>query len=102
MADCEALQKQVTAISAEMQKINAGRTLLRVTEKAAAKVAACVASQHKKAGTFGYEVLDETDNRVSMVLDEYGNDLPAKAVYPFEVVDTDPPLPARAKDGNFR
>lgn len=59
------------------------------------------ASEHEKAGTFGYQVLDETGARVAMVVDEAGDYLPVQAVYSFEVVDDNPPLPVWAKKGKF-
>ena len=52
---------------------------------------------HRKVGTFGYQVLNAVGSEVLNIVDKSGKDLPAKAVYAFEVVDDDPALPAWAK-----
>ena len=100
-ADNEMLQNSLAEITADRAKIDAERTLLLSIEEAAAEAETLAARKHKKAGTFGYQVLNETGNGVAMILDEAGDYLPAQAVYRYEVVDTDPPLPAWAKEGKF-
>jgi hypothetical protein len=44
-------------------------------------------------------VLNDVGTHAGYIVDEAGNDLPAKAVFSYELLE-DPPLPARAmKDG---
>lgn len=97
VADSEALQKEITAITAKVQKIDADRTALLSVEDAAADAATRKAHKHKKVGTFGYQVLDDVG--AHLMVDEAGNDLPAQAVFSYEIIDDDPPLPAWAKKG---
>ena len=71
-------------------------------EKAAADAEECASRTHKKVGTFGYQLLDETGTRILLVLDEAGDYLSAQALYTCEVVDENPPLPEWAKEGRFK
>jgi hypothetical protein len=100
-ADNELLQDSLARITADLEKIDAERTLLLSIEEAAAEAETRAARKHKKAGTFGYQVLNETGNGVAMILDEAGDYLPAQALYRYEVVDENPPLPEWAKKGTF-
>ena len=97
----EALQKELAAGAAEMQEIHAERTLLLAADKASAEAEVRAAHQHQKVGTFGYQVLSAAGTHVAMVVDEAGNYLPVQAVYSYEVVDENPPLPEWAKKGKF-
>lgn len=99
VADSEALQKEIAAITAEVQTIDADRTALLSVEDAAADAATRKAHKHKKVGTLGYQVWDNV--RAHLMVDEAGKDLPAQAVFSYEVIDDDPPLPAWAKDGRI-
>ena len=98
-ADSEALQESLARINAQLRKIDAERTFMMSAEEAAAEADTHAATEHLKVGTFGYQVLFEPDNRIAMVVDETGKYLPAQALYTFDVVDEDPPLPQWAKDG---
>jgi hypothetical protein len=98
-ANIEALQKSLARIAADVKKIDDERTLLLSAEEAAAEAEARAASEHEKAGTFGYQVFNDTGTHVTKLVDEAGNDLPAHAVFSYEVVDDHPPLPAWAKKG---
>ena len=100
-ANTEALQKALGRISAELQKIDDERTPLLSAEEAVADAAARAAREHKKIGTFGYQVLNDAGTNVEYIVDEAGNYLPPKAVYSYEVVDDNPPLPQWAKEGKF-
>lgn len=100
-ADSEALQESVARITADLQKIDDERTPLLSAEEAVADAAARAAREHKKVGTFGYQVLNDAGTHVGYIVDEAGNYLPAKAVYSYEVVDDDPPLPAWANKGRI-
>ena len=93
-ADSEMLRRSFARLTAEQGKIAASRTLLLADEEAAAHAA----SRHEKVGTFGYQVLNDTGTHVGYIVDESGNHLPAKAVYSYEVVDDDPPVPRWARD----
>jgi hypothetical protein len=98
-ADSEMLQKSLARINAEMQTIEAGRTLLFATEKAEFDAEARAAREHKKAGTFGYQVLNDAGTEAVKIVDDTGNDLVVDALIAHEVVDDDPPLPAWARKG---
>jgi hypothetical protein len=100
-ANSEALQKALGRISAELQKIDDERTPLLFAEEAVADAAARAAREHKKIGTFGYQVLNDPGTHVGYIVDEAGHYLPPKAVYSYEVVDDDPPLPSWAKKGKI-
>ncbi len=84
-----------------MEKIEGERALLVAAEEAMAEAAARAAGEHERTGTFGYQVLADPDNRVAMVVDEAGDYLPVNAVYTYEVVDENPPLPMWGKKGKF-
>ena len=92
-------QKSLARIAADLEKLDDGRRALLFAEKAAADAEASAARAHKKAGTFGYQVLHDAGTHVAMVVDEAGDYLPTKAVYSYEVVDEYPPLPEWAKKG---
>ncbi len=94
-------QESLAGIAAERKSLDARRVALLSAEKVAADAEVRTARAHKKVGTFGYQVIDETGSRVAMVVDEDGDYLPAQAVYSFEVVDDNPPPPEWAKDGKF-
>ena len=96
-ANIQALQKSLARIAAELQKIDDERTLLISAEEAAAEAELRAASGREKAGIFGYQVFNDAGTHVKKLVDEDGNDLPAEAVFSYEVVDDDPPLPAWAK-----
>ena len=97
-ADSVWLQNSLARITVELQRVEAERTLLLTTE-AAERNDASNAREHKRVGTFGYQILDDAGIRVIRVVDEGGNDLPETAVYFYEVVDF-PALPAWAmQDG---
>jgi len=96
-ANIEALQKSLARIAVDVQKIDDERTLLLSAEEAAAEAQARAASKHEKAGTFGYQVLDDAGTHDTRLVDDAGNDLPAQAVFSYEVVDDHPPLPRWAK-----
>lgn len=51
------------------------------------------AKAHKKVGTFGYQEIDSSRMEVMRLLDEEGNLVPSNAVFCYEVVDSDPPMP---------
>ena len=101
-ANIEALQKALARIAADVQKIDDERTLLLSAEEAAAEAEARAASQHERAGTFGYQVFNDAGTHVIKLVDEAGNDLPTQAVFSYEVVDDHPPLPAWAKKVSTR
>ncbi|HKQ25167.1 MAG TPA: hypothetical protein VJT81_12065 [Burkholderiales bacterium] len=101
-ANIEALQKSLARIAADVQKIDDERALLLSAEETAAEAEQRAAGRHKTAGTFGYQVLNDAGTHVARLVDEAGNDLPAQAVFSYEVVDDHPPLPAWAKRGHTR
>ena len=88
------LQKAIAKINADLQNVEAQRALLLYEEWAERNVAHNAARKHRKVGTFGYQILDDFGTRVIRVVDERGNDLPENAVYAYELVETDPPMPA--------
>lgn len=51
------------------------------------------AKAHKMVGTFGYQEVDPARMEVVRLLDEAGNPFPADAVFGYEVVDAEPPMP---------
>lgn len=101
LVDSEMLQKSLARINSELQTIEAERTLLLFAEKAEAEAAKRAASEYAKVGTFGYQVWNDAGTRLTKLVDEAGNDLPEKAVYSYEVVDDDPPLPEWAENGKL-
>ncbi len=90
--------KALAAIAADRGSLDAGRMALLSAEKAAADAEVGAARAHRQVGTFGYQVLDETGSRVAVVVNEAGDYLPAQALYTFEVVDENPPLPLWASE----
>ena len=96
-ADNTGLQKSIARINADLQNVEAERTLLLLQEAAERSVACVAARQHKRVGTFGYQILDESGTRVIRVVDEAGNDLPDKAVYSYELAEIDRPMAATMK-----
>ena len=96
-ADSEALQSALDRVTADLEKIDAERTLLLSQERAAAEAETRAAKEHERTGTVGYRVLSDTGNQVTRIVDESGTDLPEAAVYTFAVVDPDPPWPDWAK-----
>lgn len=102
MADSEVLNMQFAAITTELDSIHAVRQPLIDAEVVAVEQAQAGLLWHKKVGTFGYQVLNDAGTEAVKIVDESGNDLPAQAVYAFEIVDPDPPLPEWAKKGRTR
>lgn len=100
-ADSEVLKMEFAAITTELSNIHTARQPFIDAEVAEVEQGQAALLQHKKVGTFGYQVLNDAGTHVGYIVDEDGNHLPAKAVYAFEVVDTDPPLPEWAKKGKF-
>ena len=98
-ADNVGLQQSIARINTELQNCEGQRTLLLYEEWAERQVAHDAARKHKRVGTFGYQILDDSGTRVIRVVDEGGNDLPDKAVYAYELVEIDPPMPATMKRG---
>ena len=96
-SDSEALQSALAKVIADLEKIDAERTLLLSLERAAAAAETRAAKEHQRTGTFGYRVLSDAGNEVTRTVDESGSNLPEAAVYTFAVVDPDPPLPDWAK-----
>ncbi len=100
-ADSKMLQKSLTRIIDELEKIDAKRMSLLSAEEAEFKAAARAESENERVGTFGYQIFNKAETYIAMIVDEAGNYLPAKAVYTYEVVDENPPRPTWAKDGKF-
>ncbi len=48
---------------------------------------------HGLVGVFGYQEIETSKMEVQRLLDEAGNPFPADAVFGYEVVDADPPMP---------
>jgi len=69
-ADSEALQKAHARITADLQNIVVVRTLLLADEDDAARTV----GEHKKVGTFGYQVWNDEGTQLTKLLDETGND----------------------------
>ena len=95
----EVLNMELLALTTELQNIDAVRQGLIDAEVAEVEQAQAALLQHKKVGTFGYQVLNDAGTHVGYIVDEAGNHLPTSAVYAFEVVDPDPPLPEWATKG---
>lgn len=55
------------------------------------------ARTHPRAGTFGYQIIDEHIGEVMAIVDEAGDPLPVNAVHEHEIIDTDPPVPTWAE-----
>lgn len=103
-AQAESVMRQnlLTRSAADLKTIETERAFLVSAEEAVAEVETQKATEHEKAGTFGYQIFNRAGTSIAMIVDEAGNHLPAKAVYTYEVVDENPPRPAWAKDGKFR
>lgn len=99
--DRDMCQTRLDRIRAERETLDAERIALLSAEKATADAETRAARAHKKCGTFGYQILNKAGTYVAMVVDESGEYLPRQAVYSYEVVDDDPPLPEWAKKGTF-
>jgi hypothetical protein len=100
-AHSEVLQESLVSIAEELRKIDTERRALLSAERTAAAAETRAATEHKKVGSFGFQLLNAARGEVVNIVDESGNDLPADAVYAYEVVDTDPPLPGWAKKGKI-
>ncbi|HKQ23830.1 MAG TPA: hypothetical protein VJT81_05225 [Burkholderiales bacterium] len=92
-ADSEVLKMQIGAITTELNNIQGERQPLIAAEAAEVEQAQATLLKHKRVGTFGYQVFNAAGTGVAKFVDASGKVLPARAVYAFEVVDTDPPLP---------
>ena len=101
-AASEVLNMEFDAITTELYNIEAERRPLIDAEVAEVEQALPALHQHKKVGTFGYQVLNDAGTHVGYIVDEAGNHLPANATYAYEVVDDDPPLPEWANKGRAR
>jgi hypothetical protein len=97
--DTSALKKKAEAIAAEMHEIDAERASLLSAEQAERNVATRAASEHKKVGTFGYQVFNKAGTHIAMIVDEAGDYPAIQAVFSYVVVDDNPPLPEWAKKG---
>lgn len=93
----EVLKMELLALTTELQNIDSVRQGLIDAEVAEVEQAQAALLQHKNVGTFGYQVLNDAGTHVGYIVDEAGNHLPTNAVYAFEVVDPDPPLPQWTK-----
>lgn len=87
---------RLATLAKELAGVFASRKVILGGEELAAADAADKARNHKRAGTFGYQVISD-DGRVEKVVDDKGQDLPAGCHYGSEVVEVDPSLPAWAK-----
>ena len=96
-ADREGVHRSLVSFAEALREINAERRTLFSAERTAAAAEARAAAAHKKVGTFGFQVLNGSE--VVRIVDEFGNDLHADAVYAYEVVDHNPPLPEWVKKG---
>jgi hypothetical protein len=94
--DNKELKMQADAIRAEVQKIDFERHVLLAAEGAVATLEAREARKHTRVGTFGYKVLTDTSTQIGYFVDEAGHDLPALAVFTYDVVDADPAAPGWA------
>ena len=97
-ADSDAMQKALARIAAQLRHLTAERIFLIAAEQTAAEEDTRAATEHPKVGTFGYQVFSEPGHRLSSAVDETGKYLPAQALYTFDVVDEDPPLPQWAEE----
>ena len=95
-SDNETLRQSIARATADLEKIDAERTMLLEVESNAAKQGQEAARRHRRAGTFGYQVLNDAGT-VEKIVDAAGAELPVGAVYSSLVVDLAPPLPAWAK-----
>ena len=91
------LNMEFDAITTELYNIEAVRQPLIDAEAAEVEEAQATLLKHKRVNTFGYQVFNEVGTEVAKMVDESGNDLPAKAVFAYEIVDIDPPLPEWVK-----
>ena len=98
-ADNAGLRQSIAKINANLRDLEGQRTLLLYEEWAEREAAHDAARKHPKVGTFGYQILDNSGTRVIRVMDEGGNDLPENAVYAYELVEIDPPMPSGAMAG---
>ena len=52
-----------------------------------------MSTQNRLCGAFGYQEIDSSKMEVLRLLDEAGNPFPKDAVFGYEVVDAEPPMP---------
>lgn len=100
--EIEQLAKQSQA-PADLEKAEAAKvraralasTILTAREKVklASEAHGKKARTHKMVGAFGYQEIDSVRMEVLRLLDEHGNPFPADAVFGYEVVDAQPPMP---------
>ena len=99
-AKSEILHMALNALARELGNIHAARQRIAARKTTAVQLKDLV-DPHKKVGTYGYQVLNPVGSQVLKIVDQSGKDLPADAMYAFEVSDDDPPLPDWAKKASI-
>lgn len=95
--ETKAGSERVAAQAAQTDNIQTARKAALAALTAAGEAADAAMKTHERVGTFGYQVLTEDGDRVQGLVDEQGEDLPAGAVYGYEIVDQKPAAPPWAK-----
>lgn len=98
IADSGQLRERLAGSVMEADNIFVARKAALAALQAAGEATVEAMKSHARVGTFGYQVIDESVMEVVKLVDEAGGDLPAGAVYGYEIVDTNPPAPAWLAD----
>lgn len=96
LADSETPQADAVdqqATNPELAQVSADRTALHDGEESLAKAAIAASLMHSRVGSFGYQEINDEGTEMVSIRDEAGNLFPATALYEYEIVDRDPPMP---------
>jgi len=99
IADTQPLRDRRTALAIELDAALRARRAALSAEHSAGEVVRLAMKAHPKVGSDGYQVLNDEGTEMLRVVDAAGKDLPASAVYGYEIIDQAPPLPAWATAG---
>lgn len=91
------LERQAGSVMAADNLFVARKAALAALQ-AAGEAADAAMKSHARVGGFGYQIISDDGTQVVQLVDEQGADLPAGAVYGYEIADPAPPRPAWAPE----
>lgn len=96
LGDNALLRERLAASVTELDNLHAARKAALTAQAAAGQAAMDAMKAHPRVGSFGYQIIDAATMTVLKLVDEDSLDLPAGAVYGYEVIDANPAPPAWA------
>lgn len=94
LASSAPLRARLAGHVVEMDNLYVARKAALAAQSAAGQAEDDALKAHARVGGFGYQVIDEAARTMLKLVDADGADLPAGAVYSYEIVDQAPMLPA--------